>query len=120
MQKASSKAMQGKISQDRRYGSRVVVRMDCRIEYGNEIHDASIVNLSPKGAFISAPILPSNNSKIGIEIQSRHLKKDLSLKGKVVRGSEAMTDYGMRGRFAVCFDDTPLDLFVLIGKLHTS
>ena len=111
---------QGKVSQDRRYSSRVIAKLDCSVEYGNESYDGVVVDLSPQGAFISAPILPPVNAEIRVRINSNHLMRELALKGKVLRGSEVMTDYGKRGRFAVYFDDTPLDLIILIGKLYNS
>lgn len=122
MQKEHRRTMatQSRSIQDRRNSSRIITVMDCRMEYNNSIYDAVIVDISPKGALISSPCLPYLNGEVKISIKSKHLKKELTLYGNVLRGSEVMTEHGKRGRFSVGFYNSPLDLLVLIGKLHAA
>jgi len=111
--------IRSRVSQDHRGGSRVIARLDCRMEYNNASYDAVLVDLSSKGAFISSTCLPAADEDIKVYIKSKHLQKELTLTAKVLRGSEVMTDYGERGRFAVRFHESPLDLTVLIVKLSS-
>jgi hypothetical protein len=113
-------AMESRAMQDRRNSSRIITGMDCRMEYNHSTYDAVIVDISPKGALISSPCLPPLNGEVKISIKSKHLQKELKLHGNVLRGSEVMTEHGKRGRFSVHFYNSPLDLLVLIGKLHTA
>lgn len=105
---------------DRRSDSRIIARLNCRFEIMGAAYDAVLVDVSQRGALISSRFLPPNGAAISICIKSRYLDKELSLKGTVLRGSQVTTDHGKMGRFVVHFAGAPLDLLLLISKLHTA
>ena len=95
-----------------------MARLDCCFKSGGTRHDAVIVDLSLKGAYLSSEFLPSSGSTITVVIQPPAVKKTLSFDGTVLRGTWVMTEHGKRGRFGVRFAGTSPDLLTLIGKLH--
>lgn len=109
--------IRSRVTQDRRKLSRVATRLDCRFEFESKSHNGVIIDLSPKGAFISAAVLPPKGSRICLSIRSNFLAKELILEAKVLRGASAMSDHGQIGRFGVEFCVSPLELVKLIGKI---
>ncbi len=112
-------AIQSRVSQDRRNTSRVMARLDCHFKHEGNSYEAVIVDLSIKGAFLSAKILPPNGSVVTVDMQPPAVKRPLSFKGVVIRGTWGMSEHGKLGRFGIRFSDTPLDLLTLIAKLHS-
>lgn len=112
--------VQSRVSQDRRNASRLVAHLDCSLKHKKTDYSAVIVDLSSKGALVSSPCIPAVNDGIGITIKSEHLKRDLTLTGQVLRSTDAMTEYGKRGRFVVRFHESPLDLALLIAKIYSA
>jgi len=112
--------VQSRVSQDRRNSSRLIAQLDCSLKHKKTDYDAVIVDLSSKGALVSASCVPAVNDEVGVAIKSNHLKRDLNLTGRVLRSTDAMTEYGMKGRFVVRFHESPLDLILLIGKIYSS
>ena len=110
--------IKSRVSKDQRGRSRTVTRLDCRIEFKNAVYDATIIDLSPKGALISSQGKPAIHDEVKINLMTKHLPGELKLTGKVLRISDVMTEYGRRSRLAVLFYECPLDLIVLIGKLN--
>ena len=110
-------AIQSRVSQDRRGTSRIIVRQKCQITYEGVSREGVIVDLSLKGAFLSAKFLPPKDSDVTITLRTPLLKRDLILTGKVVRGNWGMSDHGELGRFGIRFSYSPLDLIEAINKL---
>ncbi len=106
-----------RVTQDRRANSRVMVRLDCQCTFNGVNYPAVIVDLSLKGAFLSAKFLPPVGSAVTVTLQTPHLRRDLTVEGSVARGTRVMTEHGEQGRFGIRFNNTPLDLVVLINKL---
>jgi hypothetical protein len=113
-----SMTIQTRVSQDRRNVSRVMSRLDCHFTFEGKRHEAVIINLSMKGAFVSSPFLPSNGSNIMVEIRQPGVKKDLIFDGTVTRGTLVNSDHGMLGRFGIRVGNAPIGLLALISKLH--
>jgi len=112
--------VQSRVSQDRRNTSRLIAQLDCSLKHKKTDYSAVIVDLSSKGALISSPCIPAVNDEVGITLKSVHLKRELNLTGQVLRGTDAMTEHGIKGRFVVRFHESPLDLIMLIGKIHSA
>jgi hypothetical protein len=110
--------VRSRVPQDFRRSSRAIALLECKLTYEDSEHNAVIVDLSQKGALISSPFLPPADSVVALTIQSKHLKKELKLRGKVTRSTKVNTDHGPRGRYVVNFNHTPLDLISLLTKLH--
>jgi len=81
-------------------------------------HKAVIVNLSLKGAYLSAKILPPSGSIITIVIPPPAVNKDLVFSGTVTRGTWVTSEQGRLGRFGIRFGITPPELMLLISKLY--
>ena len=111
---------QSRVSQDRRGGSRVIALAECHLKYKDKDYDAVIVDLSSRGAMITASCVPALHDEVKINLRSKYVLRELNLTGKVLRSGEAMTEYGKKGRFVVRFLESPLDLVLLIGKLYSS
>ena len=103
-------------TQDRRNLSRVIVRLDCHFTLEGVTHKAVIVDLSVKGACLSADFLPPNGSIITVTLNSPGTQKALVFDGTVLRGDWVMSDHGKRGRFGMRLANVPIDLIVLISK----
>ncbi len=95
-----------------------MARLDCCFISGGTRHDAVIVDLSMKGAFLSAKALPSNGSTITVELKPPAVKKPLSFQAAVLRGTWVMSEHGKLGRFGIRFAATPTDLIPLISRLN--
>lgn len=111
--------IKSRVTQDRRNASRVMARLDCRFISEGVSHDAVIVDLSLKGAFLSSKFLPPNGSTITVEIKPPAVKKPVSFDSKVLRGTWVMSDQGKRGRFGIRYSASNPELLVLIGRLHS-
>ena len=107
-----------RLPHDFRENTRFIARLDCRFTCEDKIYDAVIVDLSRKGAMLISPFLPSTGKKISVAIRSDLSKDPLTLDGKVLRGNWVTTGYGRRGRFAVRFAHSHLDLMSLLVKLR--
>ncbi len=90
----------------------------CQIVFDGASHDATIVNISMRGAFVSSPSMPPIGSTIGLVVKSRELKAPLELEATVVRGTHALSDYGTVGRFGIRFSRNATELIQLIAKLQ--
>ena len=112
--------VRSRVLQDHRENSRIIALLDCKLTYSDRAYDAVMVDLSRNGALISAAFMPSIGEQITLSVKSDHLKSELTLTGKVLRGARVTTDHGKKCRFVVRFDQTPLDLIRLIGKLHAA
>ena len=86
-----------RVSQDKRNVSRVPAHLKCQVVYDGKSHDATIVNISLKGAFLSSPLVPPIGSTIVLVVKSRELKAPLQLEATVVRGTQALSDHGIVG-----------------------
>ena len=113
-------AIRARNAYDFRTISRIIVRLDCDFTHEGVTHQAVMVNISLKGAFLSAEFLPPNNSAITVTLTSPVADKPIVLEGKVVRGTRVMTDHGMRGRFGVIFSYTPTGIISLITKVKAT
>jgi len=111
--------IQTRVSQERRNTSRVIARLDCHFTIDGVSHKGVIVDLSLRGAYLSAKHLPPNGSDITVKIQPPAVKRDLVFDGKVIRGTWAMSEQGKLGRFGVRFSSPPPDLIPVISKLHS-
>ena len=100
---------------DRRNLSRVIVCLDCQFTFEGATHEAVMVDLSVKGAFLSAAFLPPQSSIITVTLNSPVTNKPLVFGGKVIRGTWAMSDHGKRGRFGITFVNAPLGLLGLMS-----
>jgi hypothetical protein len=103
--------------EDSRNNFRVLAQLNCRFSRRALSYDGVILDLSQTGAKLSSLFLPPTGDKVTITIQSEHLEKALVLYGEVLRGSWVRTNQGLRGRFVVHFNQTPLDLISLLIKL---
>ena len=110
--------IQTRVSQDRRNISRVMSRLDCHFTFEGKRHEAVIINLSMKGAFLSSPAMPPNGSNIIVEIRQPGVKKDLVFDGTVLRGTWVNSDHGKLGRFGIRVANAPIGLLALISKLN--
>jgi len=106
-----------RVVQDQRTVSRVLARMDCQCIIGGQSHDAQVINLSLKGAYLSAKFQPSQNAEVKIVLKTSLLKKTLTMEGKILRVGTGMSDNGHKHRFGVRFHYTPPDLAELFNKL---
>ena len=110
--------IRSRVTQDKRFNSRVIARLDCRYSFENQTYDGVIVDLSKKGAMLMSPFLPAKDKEISITVSSKSLKYPMILIGKVLRGTWVATDFGKRGRFAVRFVNIPLDILKLVSLFH--
>lgn len=113
-------AMRVRSTSDIRTISRMIVRLDCHFTHEGVKHQAVMVDLSLKGAFLSAKFLPPNDSTITVTLGSPVVDKPMSFEGKVVRGTWAMTDHGKRGRFGVVFSYAPTGIISLMTKVMST
>jgi hypothetical protein len=112
-------AIRSRATQDLRNTSRVIVRLDCQFSHEGVTHKAVIVDLSLKGAFLSAAFLPPNGSIITVTLNSPVTQKKLVFDGTVLRGTRVMSDHGKRGRFGIRFSYAPVNLIPLISKANS-
>jgi hypothetical protein len=110
--------IKSRVSQDRRNTSRVMARLDCHFTYESASQKAVIVNLSLKGAFISAKVLPPTGETITVTLSPPAVKKEIIFSGTVTRGTWANSEQGKISRFGIRFGTLPLDLIVLINSLN--
>jgi len=116
-QQGRSMDIKSRATQDRRNISRVIARLDCSFISGGVSHEAVIVDLSLKGAFLSSNFLPPNGSTITVEIKPPAVKMALSFNCTVLRGTWVMAEQGKRSRFGIRFTASHPDLLILISKL---
>jgi hypothetical protein len=109
-------SVRSRVTQDRRRLSRLIALLSCKFTYKQVTHNATLVDLSIKGAFLSSIFLPPIGGPIRVFLQSRQLKKPLALDGIVVRGGWGTSERGKISRFGVRFNSSPLEL---ISLLHT-
>jgi hypothetical protein len=117
VQRGYAMTIQSRVSQDRRNTSRVMARLDCRFTFEGVSQKAVIVNLSLKGAFLSAKSLPPNGSTITVALNPPAAKKEIIFSGTVTRGTWAASEQGKISRFGIRFGTLPLDLIALINTL---
>jgi hypothetical protein len=110
-------AIQNRVTQDRRKISRVPARLACRFSLNGENHDATLLDLSFNGAFLSSKFLPPTGSSICLNLQTPSMKKSLDLDATVLRGSSVNSDHGTLSRFAIRFHSSSLDLMKLVQQL---
>ena len=108
-----------RVSQDRRNTSRIIARLNCHFTFEEVSHEAVIVDLSLKGAYISAKSLPPNGSNIRVAIQPPDLKKEMVFNATVTRGTWATSENGKLGRFGIRFGAVSPDLMNLIRELNS-
>jgi PilZ domain len=106
-----------RVVQDRRVVSRVVTQMECNCIIEGESHQAKVINLSLKGASLSSKFRPPKDSDVKLALKTSLVKKTLTMEGKIVRVSNAMSEQGYKYRFGVRFNYSPLELVELINKL---
>ncbi len=111
--------IRSRVEQDRRKTSRVMARLACHFTHAGISHEAVIVDLSLKGAYLSSKFLPPNNSPITVSLEPPSVKKEIKFSGSVIRGTWAMSEHGKLGRFGVRFGATHLDLMMLITSLNS-
>jgi hypothetical protein len=111
--------IQTRVSQDRRDTSRVMAGLDCHFNYEGVSQNAVMVNLSLKGAFLSAKALPPNGAIITVVMSPPAVKKEILFSGTVTRGTWASSEQGKISRFGIRFGSLPLDLIVLINSLNS-
>jgi hypothetical protein len=109
--------IRSRATQDRRGISRLIARLDCEFIYEGVGHKAVLVDLSLRGAFLSSKYLPPKGGHVTVTLQPPHVKKTLTLDGKVIRGGWGMSEHGELSRFGIQFSHSPSDLIELIGKL---
>jgi hypothetical protein len=95
-----------------------MARLDCHFTYEGVSQKAVIVNLSLKGAFISAQILPPTGNTITVTLGPPAVKKKIVFSGTVTRGTWANSEQGKISRFGIRFGTIPLDLMGLINSLN--
>ncbi len=106
-----------RVAKDRRELSRLVALLGCEFVFGQSTYAATVVNLSIKGALLSAKVLPPEGSPVQVRLRFPKLKSPLVLDATVVRGGWGMSDIGKVGRFGVQFTSSPLDLTTLFRSL---
>jgi len=111
--------IRSRVEQDRRKTSRVMARLTCHFTLDGVSHEAVIIDMSLKGAYLSSKILPPNNTTITVFVNPPAVKKETKFTGTVIRGAWAMSEHGKLGRFGVRFGATPLDLIGLISTLNS-
>ena len=74
-----------RIVQDRRTVSRVVADLECKCNYMESGYDATVINLSLKGAFLASKWQPPKNSNVVLTFKTPLLKKAFDIEGKVLR-----------------------------------
>jgi hypothetical protein len=111
--------IQSRVSQDRRETSRVMARLDCHFTHEGVSQKAVIVNLSLKGAYLSAKALPPNGTTITVALNPPAARKEILFSGTVTRGTWANSEQGKISRFGIRFGTLPLDLIVLINSLNS-
>jgi hypothetical protein len=92
---------------------------DCHFTYEGVSQKAVIVNLSLKGAFLSAKALPPNGTTITVVMSPPVVKKEVIFSGTVTRGTWANSEQGKISRFGIRFGTLPLDLIALITSLNS-
>ena len=112
-------ALRSYATQDLRNLSRVVVLLDCQFTHEGVTHKAVIVDISIKGALLSAAFLPPNGSIITVTLNSPVTRKKLVFDGTVLRGTWVMTHDGKRGRLGIRISYAPVDLIALISKANS-
>ncbi len=106
-----------RVIQDRRSVSRIIARLACQCSYGGVSHDATLINLSMKGAYLSSKSQPPKSTDVTITLKTSLLKKPLVLEGKILRMGFGVAEQGTQYRFGVRFNYSPLDLVELVNKL---
>ena len=109
--------VRSRVLQDRRRLSRIGTHMKCQFRIGGSDYEATMLDLSHEGAFLSSSFMPAAKNKIFLTISADCLKAPLELKGTVLRSTSSMSDHGSVGRFGVEFENPPLDLLRLISTL---
>ena len=109
--------IRSRATQDRRGISRVIARLDCEFISEGVCYKAVVVDLSLRGALLSSKYLPPKGIHVTVTMQPPHVKKTLTLEGKVIRGGWGMSEHGELGRFGIQFSHSSLDLIELISKL---
>jgi hypothetical protein len=112
-----SVTMSSRVTQDRRKYMRVIARLDCQFTFNGASYEGVVVDISLKGALLSAKFLPPVNSEITVTFRPPNLSEAFILKSRVLRGNWAMSDHGRVGRFVIVFIDPPLSLIKLINHL---
>jgi len=94
----------------------LIAMLGCEFTFKQVTHNATIVNLSIRGAFLSSNFLPPIGGAVRVFFQSPRMKTPLALDGVVVRGGWGMSERGEVSRFGVRFNSSPVEL---ISLLHT-
>lgn len=112
--------VRSRVTQDRRMIGRVATRLECQFDTAESSSDAVIIDLSLRGAYLSAKSLPSEGAAIRITINTKLLDKPLTIQGMVKRSIPGMSDHGRTGRIGVEFNRPSLELSRLISQLVSS
>lgn len=103
---------------DRRSNSRINTKILCRVEWGRESRDASLLDLSLTGALIAAHSGPPRGSRVTLHLQVSEVGRPVSLTGSVVRGGSYRDDPGSANRYGIRFDGISPDVLrVMSAKL---
>ena len=111
--------IRSRVAKDRRLISRVAALLECQFTFAGVNYEATIVDLSLQGAFLSSKFLPPNDSSVTVSLQTPHLKEKLVVEGKVIRGGWGMSELGELSRFGIRFSHSSLDLIELISRLNS-
>ncbi len=111
-------AVATRMNQDRRYTSRLPVRMECQFTDGSTTYRAVIINLSLDGAYLAAKHLPTKGSNTTVTLSAPGVKMPLILCGKVTRGGYGTSEIGIISKFGVKFSSAPIELMTLLKDLN--
>jgi hypothetical protein len=111
-------AIKSRVAKDVRSISRIAARLNCQLMHEGNKFEAVVLDISLNGAFLSSTHLPPTGSTVAIALKPPTSNHDLTLEGKVIRGTWAMSDHGKLGRFGIRFSHNSLDLIKLIGSLN--
>jgi hypothetical protein len=95
----------------------MMARLKCQCTWGGDSQDASILDLSLKGAQLSCKKMPAVGEAVSITLVHPLYNDILNLEGKALRGVRGHLDHGPVCKFSVRFDNTPLRLLSTLGSL---
>ena len=101
------------LSADRRRLARISTQVECRFMHDNKEYEATIIDMSQEGAFLSSTFLPNKQSEIFINIKADCLDAPLRLSGTVARSISGKN--GASDRFGVAYDTPPSSIRRLIS-----
>jgi hypothetical protein len=110
-------ASNGRVVQDRRGVSRIPLMVPCEIEWSGKARKASLIDISLKGALLSADVVPPPGIVIRLSLQLPHLGVRFETEGHVMKSCGNWKFQHRVGRFAIRLLRTGPEVMALIGML---